>query len=73
MSYIILYVIVSLLICFTLSLIVIKAFFLVWNNVKSRSINLSFTTKNMFMVFIPVTVVLWIGLTIFILANLKMH
>ena len=73
MSYIILYIVVSLLICFVLSFLLIKGFILLWNNLKSQNINLRFTTKNALTIFIPVTFVFWIGITLFILANLEMH
>ncbi len=73
MQYIIFYIVVSLLVCLIASFIFIKVFLFLWNRLKSHNINLRFTTKNIFMIYIPITFVFWIGLTLFILANLKMH
>lgn len=73
MSYIILYIIASLFICFLLSILLIKSSFLLWNHYNTRNVSADLSIKNVFMIFIPTTFVLWIGLTIFILANLKMH
>jgi len=73
MQYILLYIVVSLIICYISSIIFIKVFLFFWNRFKSQKIGLMFTTKNIFMILIPLTFFFWIGLTLFILANLKMH
>ncbi len=73
MKYIIIYIIVSFIVCFIISILLIKGSLLLWNNLKSHNVRLSFTIKNIFMIFIPATLVLWVWVTIFILANLEMH
>ena len=73
MRYITLYIIVSFIICFIFSFLLIKGSLFLWNKLKSQDIDLSFTTKNILMVFIPVTLLLWIAVTIFILSGLEMH
>lgn len=73
MNYVIAYIIVSIILSFIFTLFLIKGSLLLWNEIKSQNMSLNLSKKNIFMIFIPATFVFWIGLTLFILANLKMH
>jgi hypothetical protein len=73
MHYVILYIVVSLLICLICSFIFIKVFLLIRNSFKSQSEALKLSTKKLFVYSISVAFIMWIAITIFILSGLEMH